>query len=163
MSAFKLLLNNTVYLWLIESKNFAITGKQGHSASHVICIFKDQDFFFRAVFLSNDVLVWGWQQAPSHGRGAQPSWLSPGPCTAPGAPRAPPQAQPRTRCTAGEANPKRCRLFFISSLSFSSGWVLLPLKLRMLNPERPRHVPSPIPPGEPAGPIWCSAGPRSGF
>lgn len=45
LSAFKLLLNNTVYLWLIESKNFAITDKQGHSASHVICIFKDQDFF----------------------------------------------------------------------------------------------------------------------
>jgi len=47
LSAFKLLLNNTVYLWLIESKNFAITDKQGHSASHVICIFKDQDFFLR--------------------------------------------------------------------------------------------------------------------
>lgn len=47
-SASKLPLNNTVYLWLIEAKNFAITDKRGRSAPHIICIFKDRGLFAAA-------------------------------------------------------------------------------------------------------------------
>lgn len=57
-SASKLPLNNTVYLWLIEAKNFAITDKRGRSAPHFICIFKDRGFL-AARLLPNDVWVWG--------------------------------------------------------------------------------------------------------